>query len=144
MDTNLIDDINIYWKRIFHSLKKSSGPILNELGLTKVDANILLTLSQEHEKTKAELAQYLSFEPNSLTRSLDRLVALNYVKRVADKTDRRFINLSLTSEGKRIAKQYIKKMRSIWGRALQGLQTHEVKEFEIILEKIFKNLCDED
>ncbi len=48
-----IDKMNLYWKRGFHSLANSAKPILDELNITKVDANILLTLYHEKEILKA-------------------------------------------------------------------------------------------
>jgi len=144
MNLELIDNINICWKQIFHSLKKSSRPILDELGLTKVDANILLALHGKKEKTKAQLAQNLSFEPNSLTRSLDRLIDLNLVKRREDQNDRRFIKVSLTEKGNRLANKYIKSMRNVWNNALHGINKREVEALDATLKKIFSNLYDEE
>ncbi len=144
MDLQLIDNINIYWKQIFHSLKKASRPILDELGLTKVDANILLALIGQKEKTKAQLAQHLSFEPNSLTRSLERLIELKLVKSVTDKKDRRFIKISSTNKGSKLANQYIKCMRSIWVKALNDIDKREVERLEATLSKMFSNLYDRD
>lgn len=140
MNIQSIDNINIYWKRIFHALKKLSKPVLEALSLTKVDANILLALSKTKELTKAELAEHLSFEPNSLTRSLDRLIEINLINRVVDKSDRRFIKLSLTKKGHEIAHQYIKAMRNIWIKLFDDIDENEIKQLEIILEKIFATL----
>lgn len=138
--TKSIDNINIYWKQIFHALKKSSKPILEELSLTKVDANILLALSRTQESTKAELAQYLSFEPNSLTRSLDRLIDINLVKRLVDQDDRRFIKLSLTDKGHTVANNYIEAMRNVWVDLFADLKASEIKQLESTLERIFLTL----
>ena len=140
MDTDTINNINFYWKQIFHAFKKSSKPVLAKLGLTKVDANILLSLSDGSEETKAELAQHLSFKPNSLTRSLDRLIELDLVKRAVDIEDQRFIRLSLTNKGKKLARVYIFNMRNLWIEMLNGIGQKEVKAFETTLQKIHCNL----
>ncbi len=140
MDDMTIDNINVQWKQIFHALKKASKPILNELGLTKVDANILLALNEKKQKTKAELAEHLSFEPSSLTRSLDRLIELNLIRRATDEKDRRFIRISLTNKGKNITNQYIKFMRNIWFKALKDIDKNEIAILKITLKKIFFNL----
>ena len=135
-----IDGINLLWKQIFLALKKTSVPVLSKLELTKVDANILLALHGEKEKTKVQLAQRLSFDPNSLTRSLDRLIAAELITRIANKADRRFVQLSLTASGNKLVKKYLKLMRGIWGKALNGIDEEEVELLDNILKKMFANL----
>lgn len=142
MNVQSIDNINLYWKQIFHALKRASRPILENLGLTKVDANILLALSRQTESSKAELAEKLSFEANSLTRSLDRLVEIGAIHRTTAKEDKRFIKLSLTVKGKSITRNYITSLRNIWIQLLGTLSETEIKELENILSKILHHIED--
>ena len=105
MNIQSVDNIAAYCRQIFHVLKRASKPILEELGLTKVDAKILLMLYKQPESTKTELAERLCFDANSLTRSLDRLVDMKAVNRITAREDNRFIKLSLTDKGNSIAKK---------------------------------------
>ena len=140
MKSTAIDSINIYWKRIFHMLKKASKPIFKDLGLNRVDANILMTLSYENEQTKSELADYLSFKPNALTRSLDRLVELELINRVSLPHDKRYIKVSLNKKGAQVANQYIKRMRHFWKKGLIDFNENELRDLGKVLKRIFVNL----
>jgi DNA-binding MarR family transcriptional regulator len=144
MNENKIDKINKRWKWIFHGLKKRARPILDELGLTKVDGNILLALQKDDGITKAALANSLSFQPSSLTRSLNRLISLKMVKRVVDQGDRRFITLSLTDSGRNMVERYNQAMRKPWQELLAGLNKHEIESLELVLEKITLNIKTSD
>lgn len=143
MNIQSIDNIHLYWKLIFHVFKKASLPILEELGLTKVDANILQALSRHGGKTKAQLAESLSFSPNSLTRSIDRLVGLNLLDRQVDSKDQRFIKLSLTKKGADLAQGYISSMRDFWHRALQDVDDATIAELESTLQQMLANIHSE-
>ena len=140
MNIKSIDNINLYWKQIFHAFKRASKPILEELDLTKVDANILLVLSRQAKISKAELAEKLYFEANSLTRSLDRLVEMGAIHRTTAKEDKRFITLSLTSKGKTISENCIHSLRNIWIQLLGSISEKEIKALESILFKILQNV----
>ena len=81
MHAELIDGIHLTMKQIFHAFKKQSRSVSQDLKMTKVDVNILLVLQGRKMMTKRALASELSFESNSLTRSLDRLIAQDIVVR---------------------------------------------------------------
>ena len=136
MKDKTLDNINVYWKQIYHYLKKRSGVVLSDLGITKVDANILLMLYTQGEQTKAALAGLLSFEPHSLTRSLERLVSEQYVNRIIEEDDRRYIKLSITASGKNIVENYLADHQKIWGEILGDLSHSEITKLEQTLESI--------
>ena len=140
MKPTVTDSINIYWKRVCHMLKKASKPIFKDLGLNRVDANILMTLSYENEQTKSELADYFSFKPNALTRSLDRLVELELIHRVSSPHDKRYIKVSLSKKGAQVANQYIKHMPHFWKKGLADFNEKELQALDNTLKRIFGNL----
>lgn len=131
-----IKNINRQWKYAFHALKKEQRSIIDKLGLSKVDANILMALDDGTGKTKAEVAEILSFTPSSLTRSLDRLCEHNLVERKIPEHDRRFIELSLTQKGKHIINQYNQLIEEPWRHILKNLTTNEIEQLENLLNKI--------
>ena len=140
MNLESIDSIHLAWKQVFHAFKKQSRAVMQEMNMTKVDANILLVLRGEKVMTKQEVASELSFESNSLTRSLDRLIAQEIVLRVCDPEDRRRVQLSLTQQGEQFASAYIQHMRPFWQKALQGLDEQEMEHLEQSLSKITENI----
>ena len=135
-----MDTIHEKWKLIFHALKKASGPVLTELSLSKVDANILMALRGYKMVAKYELSERLSFKPNSLTRSIDRLVARNVLKRSENTSNRRKIDLSLTEEGEQLAKDYMDLMQTFWKTALRDFNQSELKALDASMSAIINNL----
>lgn len=140
MDQGLFDQIDIRWKQIFHQLKKVARPLLGQLDLTKVDLNILLALSYEDKLSKADLAQYLSFEVNALTRSINRLVRKGWIVREVLVTDKRYSQLSITQSGQHIIRAYKDSMRAVWSNALCGQSQQEIKHFIHVLDSIMHHL----
>ena len=49
----------------------------------------------------SELAQILARSPNSVSMLVDRMVKAGLVKRTRDRSDRRVVNVSLTSRGEK-------------------------------------------
>jgi DNA-binding MarR family transcriptional regulator len=143
MNLDLIDEINIIWRQIVHALKRATKPILENHDLNRVDSSILMVLSLHPNITKAELAEKLSFTPSSLTRSLDRMVSLNYVERCSDEQDSRYIRLSLSSSGKSIKTKYQNAMRAVWKDALSDISNKEQIELLNILRTLKTTLYDE-
>ena len=94
----------------FHKFKYHSTSILTKLDITKVDANILLTLKDNNELNKQSLANALSFKSHSLTRSIDRMIEKKLIQRITHPDDRRHIKLSLTTDGKNKAQEYMMAM----------------------------------
>ena len=139
-----IDTIHEKWKLIFHALKKASGPVLTELGLSKVDANILMALRGHKVAAKYELSERLSFKPNSLTRSIDRLVERDVLKRSENVSNRRKIDLSLTKEGEQLAKDYMDLMQTFWKTALRDFNQSELKALDASMSTIIHNLNTEE
>ena len=114
MHQELMDVIHVHFKHIFHAFKKQSRVVSQDLKMTKVDVNILLVLQGGKMMTKRALASELGFESNSLTRSLDRLIAQGTVTRSEDSADRPRVQLSLTSSGKQLTSSYVAQMPPFW------------------------------
>jgi len=143
MTKNLLRELHPQWRSAQCAFKRSLKPILEEFKLTKVDAKVLMVMQRNNAKSKAELAEYLHFEPASLTRSLDRLVENGVISRSIDQQDKRFIQLALTSHGIQLSKAYRCKIRKVWRQAFTGIDTKDIENFSYILQTISFNLNNE-
>lgn len=125
---------------VMTELRLVRAPIVDSFGLTSPCIAIIAALYRFGELTRSELALKVGLGTNALGRPLDRLVKLKLVERKSDPDNRRFIKLSLTAAGLKIAKSYRSQMSKVWKRACKNMQEEEVQGFIKSLNKISSEL----
>jgi DNA-binding MarR family transcriptional regulator len=83
-----------------------------------------------------EVGQFVSLEPDRVTRTVDVLVRQGIVARRQDKQDRRRISLSLTAKGKRIQEQIERVRYALEYEFLSVLDDTELETLYRILDKL--------
>jgi DNA-binding MarR family transcriptional regulator len=78
------------------------GRFFSEIDLTMAQFRALTALHRWGRMTGRELARRLRVTPGTLVPMMDRLEALDYVRRVPDLDDRRLTWLELTTKGDRL------------------------------------------
>lgn len=90
-----------------------------DLGLTMTQLRVLMILRAEDGLSARALAGRLAVTPSTLTRIMDRLVCISFVRREVDDDDRRFVRHRLTEEGSRTIRDVERygraRMESIFG-----------------------------
>lgn len=81
---------------------------------------------------------YTSVEPHKVTRAVDRLVQLGYVKREQDAADGRRVVLSLTTQGWKVYADIDSLTRRVERELQKALSKQELKDLDRILEKLEK------
>lgn len=82
-----------------NAVTRSYRPRLDALGLTYPQYLVMLVLWQDGTHPIGHIARRLKLPPNAVTPLLDRLQDAGFVRREADKTDRRVTRIALTVEG---------------------------------------------
>lgn len=112
------------------------------LGLTQAQWRALAHLARAEGCRQADLAATLEVAPITLARFIDRLERSGLVERRRHPTDRRAVQLYLTTSGRRL----IGKMRSIaactFERALHGVVPADRDRLMRILARMRDNLSD--
>jgi DNA-binding MarR family transcriptional regulator len=85
-----------------------------------------------------ELAEYLYITPPSATSLVDELFEQKLVRRAEDKKDRRITKISLTTSGKRLLANSLRKKMDQFRKKIEILNTKEKKSLLKILEKLAK------
>ncbi|MEG6507432.1 MarR family transcriptional regulator [Methyloligella sp. 2.7D] len=88
-----------------HAFNRFYKPRLDALGLTYPQYLVMVLLSAEDDQTVGDICEKLFLESNTLTPLIKRLEASGYVTRRRDAEDERIVRVSLTAQGKRIAKK---------------------------------------
>ncbi len=125
-------------------LRRSFNRRVQELNLTQVQWRAIAQISRNPGLRQNQLAEILEVQPISVARLIDRMEAAGWVKRRADRLDRRAINLYLTAKVAPILKKMEKHAAALRQEALAGLSE---KERETMLNNLLimrRNLAGED
>jgi DNA-binding MarR family transcriptional regulator len=88
----------------------------------------LLEIGKLGRATTVELAQRLELDKSTLSRSVDGLVRKGLVRRRTDTRDRRFTQLTLTTEGERVCREIDEKANRHYQEVLQRIPMEEQVE----------------
>ena len=83
-----------------------------------------------------EIGEKLQIPRPQMTHVIDRLVKMEIAGRKTDATDRRVINVTLTTHGKKILGEFLKKVRSNLKSDLSTLTDDELQDLSVSLIKI--------
>lgn len=102
----LVHDVDLRLLAIAERLRQHWGAHAAALGLTAIQAKVLLRLSPGEAVPMRKLAQQLDYDASNLTTLVDRLAQRGTLERQADPTDRRVKGLVLTREGEHLRDQF--------------------------------------
>jgi len=90
--------------RLFVNCQEKENRFVADFGVSLVEFRSLRILNEHHPLTVNQLAQKMALTSSRITRIIDGLVEKDLVVREGDRSDRRVYLLSLTPEGKKLAK----------------------------------------
>lgn len=91
-------DFHIKWA--WHSISRMYNAYAARFGLTMATGYVLLNVDSEKGTPATKIAPLLGMEPRSLVRMLKNLEEKGLIRREVDTTDKRFVRILLTDEGK--------------------------------------------
>lgn len=130
----LINDVARLLRRAFDEAAQGRA-------LTRAQWQVLAFLAHNEGSNQAAVAEALDVEPITLSRHVDRLEALGYVRRLPDPTDRRARLLHLTPA----VEPCLAEMRAIGHvvttSALEGVDEHETERLIAVLSLMRANMA---
>ncbi len=111
-----------------------------QYGLTVPQWRILLTLSQHRECRFGELAKLTSIEPPTLSRLLNAMTKVRWVKRTRIEEDTRSVNVSLTAAGVALFERTIPFAESVNQLYVEGLSESDLAVLRRALATIYGNV----
>ena len=99
----------------------------------------LLALSNKRCNTVAGCARETGIDNGAMTRMLDRLEIKGFVTRKRSSDDRRVVNISLTSLGKKIAKDIPPVIGEVLNQQLRGFSEQEFNLIKNLLQRFLIN-----
>ncbi len=124
-------------------LRRTFDERVRSLGLTAVQARLLLSLVKFPDNNQAFYAERIEVEPITLTRIVDRLEEAGWVERVPDARDRRARILHLTDKSREIVEPLRTIIEGLVADMAEGLSASERATLAMLLGKISANLSAE-
>jgi DNA-binding MarR family transcriptional regulator len=131
------------WRAITVGYYRQTQDLLDSLDITNTDRLVLMAMRELNKPTKSELAQAVYLKPQSLTRSIDRLVAKGLLARHENKQDLRFVRLSTTAKSRAMVRKLDSKNQAIWKQITKGLSDTKVKSLSSIMGNMLENITEE-
>lgn len=100
----------------------------------------LKRLGEDGPMAPGELARILNYNPGALTRLLDKLEKLGYLRRVPDPDDRRALRLELTASGRDIHARMIACGNAAAERAFADITPAERHQLHGLLVRVLNHL----
>lgn len=136
-----VDRIINSWMDITRLMRQQMRGSKHETKMNPVQLHTLIIVKEHDGLTMKELADFLHIASSSATSIVNRLVKTKWVKRIADKTNRKLVRLTLTDAGKKCVitsmKFHTKMMRDL----LSLLSISDQKEFARILGNLHITLA---
>ena len=124
-------------------LRKTFDERVRSLGLTAVQARLLMSLVKFPDNNQAFYAERIEVEPITLTRIVDRMEEAGWVERVFDPNDRRARRLHLTDKSREIVEPLRVIVAALVEDMVEGLTAQEHDMLSQLLEKVSTNLTAE-
>ena len=115
------------------------GKRLEPHGITHAQWQPLIKLYLGKASTVAELAREMQMDPGATTRLLDRLEAKSLCRRIRSATDRRVVNVELTTEGERVSKHIPAALSEVMNNYLAGFSKSEWQSLKGYLQRMLEN-----
>ena len=91
-------------------------------GVTLAQCHTILEIEDPGQATTVELSKRLGLDKSTLSRTIDGLVNVGLVERVAHPSDRRFNMLSLTTGGQEVADRINQANDDFYNRVFEGIE----------------------
>lgn len=120
-------------------LDRSIDVRAKKIGISGPQWVVLMRIASGAGGTAAELCRSIGYDSGSMTRMLDRLVALDLIRRDRCDRDRRIIRLFLTETGEKLYKDLRPIAVDVLGRHLEGFSHGEIDQLTGFLRRMLKN-----
>lgn len=95
--------------------------------LTATQSHLLYEIDRNHNPSMQQVAETLGTDITTFSRQVQSLAKMNLVNKTPDPSDRRFYNLSLTAEGKKVAATIDHQMNAYLDEAFSHMSAFEVE-----------------
>jgi DNA-binding MarR family transcriptional regulator len=141
MNDNITDVIFYTIEKAIKSYRKFAQKRIDQakLDITIDQWLVLNCLSKNENISQNKLAELIFKDVASVTRIIDLLVKKEYLIRSFHSSDRRRFNLTITDKGDTIIRETSRIVNENRSTALENISAEEVKQADLILQKLIAN-----
>ena len=114
--------------------------LMDQIGLYRGQAILLLILSSQDGRTHTEIAQELHISPAATTKIIQRLEQSSYLERRPDPSDERVSRVYLLEDGRAVIQQIKDSFRQLDRATTANFTSEEQEILRDLLIRIFINL----
>ncbi len=112
---------------------------LKPYGISLIEWRICASLQHTPSQALTELAAHIAADLSAMSRTVDRLVALDLVAREKCATDGRVVRIALNANGKRLTQEITPLAQHYEAVALSDFSASEIKTLRSMLLRLYKN-----
>lgn len=128
-------------RRIQKLYDRSMDDIRKNFSLSRIEIIIISFLHNNPSlDTAGDIVDYRMLSKGNVSQSVEALIQKGYLRRSADKEDRRRIHLSLTEQTSEIIRQIDDIKNLFYQNLTAGLTPEETQQYEMITEKLTQNV----
>lgn len=141
MNDNITDVIFYTIEKAIKSYRKFAQKRIDQakLNITIDQWLVLNCLSKNENISQNKLSEHIFKDVASVTRIIDLLVKKEYLIRSFHSSDRRRFNLTITDKGDAIIRETSRIVNENRSTALENISAEEVKQADLILQKLIAN-----
>ena len=102
MDIDSIRIVREKLRRLERHLNRSSKDGADCCGISRAQCDALFEISKKDENSLVDLTQALGLDASTMSRTIDGMVHIGLVDRRLNPTDRRYVAIRLTAQGKKL------------------------------------------
>lgn len=112
--------------------------IASEYDMSISMAFVLIALNEKEGTPVTKIAPRIGMEPNSLSRILKKLKERALINKVADKKDKRMVQIKLTAEGEKMREIALKVVFKFENILVENIEKQEIESFFKIVNLVPK------
>ncbi len=138
------DDVLELIHTVMHQYRSQQYQVLRDgpHDITHMESKVLGFIGHHPGATQSDLARHSGRDKAQLARLIKGLRERELLDAVADESDRRNIQLSLTAEGQSVLRTLRQQARRLSVQAVAGLNASEQAQLTALLKRVNANLCD--
>lgn len=125
---NCLRDMGLILSRLIPTLSRYERLVIKSMGFTPSQANLLLAVFNNPQRTMGEMARILGLDESTLTRNGSRLLGDGLLVRSQDPVDRRVYRLGLSEVGKEITQRVQGRIHQLYRKVIEKLPPGHVRE----------------
>ena len=137
--TKIEDSVGYLLARARTMLSQCIDESLHSFGITHSQGSVFMMLSIGKCATAAELSRELFIDSAAMKRTLDKLEAKGFIRRITDPSDKRLNKLDLTAEGNALAQKLPAIYKSVLDVGFTGFSQEEIGFLKCLLRKLLAN-----